>query len=284
MPPTKLALTDLLPLPNSAIKIPRLGFGVYQSPTKTCIASCLHALKHGYRHIDTAQYYRNEIDVGHAMQQSGLPRSDIFVTTKILAAGGSVENSYQKCLESVKKIDPRDEGYVDLFLIHSPGAGANKRREMWEALERLLKEGRTKAIGVSNYGVGHIEEMKSYAKIWPPHVNQIELHPWCQQRTIVSYCHQHSIVVEAYSPLVRAQKSHDPTLVAVAKKYSRTPAQVLIRYCLQKGWVPLPKSDTPSRIEENANVYGFEIGEAEMKELDGLDEGEDGAIVQAVRN
>ena len=111
-----------------------------------------------------------------------------------------------------------------------------------------------------------------------------QLHPWCQQRTIVDYCNKNSIVVEAYSPIVRNQKAHDPTLTSIAKQVGKTPSQVLIRYCLEKGWVPLPKSDTPSRIEENADVFGFELGEEHMKTLDGLDRGEDGAIVQAVRN
>lgn len=171
----KFALTDLLTLPNSSTRIPRLGFGVYQSPSATCIASCLHALKHGYRHIDTAQYYRNESEVGEALLQSQLKREEVFVTTKILAAGGSVEKSWQKCVDSIEKIHPGDGGYVDLFLIHSPNSGAAKRKEMWLALERLLEEGRVKAIGVSNYGVGHIEEMKAFAKVWPPHVNQIEV-------------------------------------------------------------------------------------------------------------
>ena len=113
--------------------------------------------------------------MGEAVRQSGLKRSDVFLTTKILAAAGSVEKSYQKCLNSVNQIDPGEQGYVDLFLIHSPSSGTEKRKEMWGALERLLEEGRVKSIGVSNYGVGHIEEMKSYAKIWPPHVNQIEV-------------------------------------------------------------------------------------------------------------
>lgn len=139
------------------------------------MSSCLHALSHGYRHIDTAQFYQNEASVGQAVRESGLPRSSIFLTTKILAAAGSVEKSYQRCIDSVEKIDPGEKGYVDLFLIHSPNSGAAKRKEMWLALERLLEEGRARSIGVSNYGIGHIEEMKGYAKTWPPHVNQIEV-------------------------------------------------------------------------------------------------------------
>ncbi len=170
----KMAITDLLPLPNSSVKIARLGFGVYQSPPAVCIKSCLTALQTGYRHIDTAQFYRNETEVGAAVQQSGIARSEIFITTKILSAGGSPEATYKKCRESVTKIDGED-GYVDLFLIHSPSGGKAGRKEMWQALERLVEEGRARSIGVSNFGVGHVQEMKEWARIWPPHVNQIEV-------------------------------------------------------------------------------------------------------------
>jgi diketogulonate reductase-like aldo/keto reductase len=171
----KLAITDLLPLPNCSTKIPRLGFGVYQSSTSQCVQSCLNALKSGYRHIDTAQFYANEAEVGRAVKESGIKRSDVFLTTKILSAAGSVQKSYEKCLASVEKVDVAEDGYVDMFLIHSPNSGKEKRKEMWLALERLYDEGKVRSIGVSNYGVGHIEEMRSYAKVWPPHVNQIEV-------------------------------------------------------------------------------------------------------------
>lgn len=176
MPP-KLTLTSTLPLPlpNSQITIPRLGFGVYQSHGKQCITSCLTALRAGYRHIDSAQFYRNEAEVGQALRQSGVPRSEVFLTTKILSSGGSDQATYQKCVDSVQSMDPGDKGYVDLFLIHSPSGGKAARKEMWQALERLLEEGKTRSIGVSNFGRGHIEEMREYAKVWPPHVNQIEV-------------------------------------------------------------------------------------------------------------
>ena len=286
--------------------------------------------------------------MGEAVRESGLSRSDVFLTTKILSAGGTPEATYKKCLQSVEKIDDglgkggngESKGYVDLFLIHSPHAGTGGRKLMWQALERLKDEGRVKAIGVSNYGIGHIEEMKTYVKVWPPHVNQIEvsfrtslskslflfrspylfvisinwhiqhfghivnrlqptalqwypgmrwlityqLHPFCQQREVVDYCNQNKIIVEAYSPIVRNQKAHDPTLTKLAKAHGKTVSQILIRYCLQKGWVPLPKSDTKSRIEENINVYDFELSQDDLSILDGLDQGERGAIVEAVRN
>jgi diketogulonate reductase-like aldo/keto reductase len=170
-----LTIKSTLRLRDSSIQIPRLGYGVYLSPANVCKESCLTALKAGYRHIDTAQFYANESQVGEALQASGLPRSEVFITTKILSAAGSVDKSYQKCIDSVRKIDPREDGYVDLFLIHSPNAGGKVRKELWQALERLYKEGKAKSIGVSNFGVSHIEELKSYAKVWPPHANQIEV-------------------------------------------------------------------------------------------------------------
>lgn len=177
---SNLAITSTLALPNSSVRIPRLGFGVYQSGPSVCVQSCLSALEAGYRHIDTAQFYANEGEVGEAVRQSNLPRSDVFITTKVLSAAGSVEKTYQKCVDSVNKFDSNSgsedaKSYVDLFLVHSPNAGSKARKEMWLALERLYEEGRAKSIGVSNYGVGHIEEMKSYAKVWPPHANQIEV-------------------------------------------------------------------------------------------------------------
>ena len=174
MSASKLALTTTLALPNSSIRIPQLGFGIYQSPKDVCMKSCLTALKGGYRHIDSAQFYQNESEMGEAARQSSIPRSSIFLTTKVLSSAGSPEATYKRCLDSVKKVDGED-GYLDLFLIHSPHGGSAARKEMWQALEKLESEGRVKSIGVSNFGVGHIEEMKSYAQIWPPHINQIEV-------------------------------------------------------------------------------------------------------------
>lgn len=168
------SITDLLPLPNSSARIPRLGFGVYRSPSEQCVQSCLKALDVGYRHIDTAQFYANEAEVGEALRSSGLPRDQVFVTTKILSPAGSVDATYDKLLASVETIGGPG-GYVDLFLIHSSSSGPAGRKQLWQALERLLQEGHAKSIGVSNFGVKHIEEMRSYAKVWPPHVNQIEV-------------------------------------------------------------------------------------------------------------
>lgn len=172
---TNLTLTDLIPLPQSGVHIPRLGFGVYRIHGEQCIESTLTALQVGYRHIDTAQFYGNEAEVGQAaLRQSGLPRDQVFVTTKIMTPAGSPQATYNKVVESVDKIAGKD-GYVDLFLIHSSKSGPAGRKELWQALEKLLEEGRTRSIGVSNYGITHLEEMRAYAKVWPPCVNQLEV-------------------------------------------------------------------------------------------------------------
>ncbi|KAH8702346.1 putative aldo-keto reductase [Talaromyces proteolyticus] len=278
---TTLAITDPLPLRNSTRSIPRLGFGVYRIHGKECVQATGAALKAGYRHIDTAQFYGNEKEVGEIVRTSGIPRDEVFMTTKIMTPAGSPEATYQKAVDSVDKIAGKD-GYVDLFLIHSPSSGQTGRKQLWQALERLVEEGRAKSIGVSNYGIKHIEEMKAYAKIWPPDVNQIELHPWCQQPRIDRYCKANGIVIEAYCPLVRANKFNDPTLVGLAKKYEKSTAQILIRYSLQKGWVPLPKSSTPDRIISNADVYDFHISKEDMGILDSLDQGDAGVVVESV--
>ena len=173
MEATKLKITDTVRFLN-AVNIPSLGFGVYLSPRDRCTASCKAALQTGYRHIDTAQYYGNENEVGKAVRESGLKRSEVFITTKVLDAKGSVEDSYQRLLDSVREIGGED-GVIDLFLVHSATVGAEARKELWLALEKLYKEGKAKSIGVSNYGVGHMEEMKEYATTWPPHVNQLEV-------------------------------------------------------------------------------------------------------------
>jgi len=194
-----------------------------------------------------------------------------------------VNKTYDELIDSVRKIDGED-GYVDCFLIHTASGGSKSRKEIWLALEKLLDDGKTRSIGVSNWGIGHLEELRGFAKVWPPHVNQIELHPFAQQREIVEYCQKNEIVVEAYCPLVRNTKAKDPTLNEIANKHNKQTGHVLIRYCLQKGWVPLPKSDNPERIVENANVYDFELTKEEMDRLDGLDQGDRGAIVEAVVN
>ncbi|KAK4689026.1 hypothetical protein P7C73_g1079, partial [Tremellales sp. Uapishka_1] len=254
---------------SSGTKIPQLGFGVYQSPPEMTEKTVATALKCGYRHIDSAQWYENEKQVGSIVHSSSsqYPRPSIFLTTK-LGPPGRIQ---ERLDESVRLIDPRgSEGYVDLFLIHSPSGGPELRPVQWGLMEKLVNEGKAKAIGVSNYGVKHLQEMEGYAEI-PPAVNQIELHPWCQQPDIVSYCQSHNIALEAYSPLVQGTKASDPTLMHIAGETGKSWAQVLIRWSLQRGFIPLPKSDTPERIASNFDVYDFELSEEQMAALNALD-------------
>jgi diketogulonate reductase-like aldo/keto reductase len=292
----KLTLESTLSLPSSTsitdskrLTIPQLGFGVWDSPKDKCKASVLEALKVGYRHIDTAQGYGNEAEVVEAVTQSGLARDDVFATTKIWAVASPegetdtnkmLEATYQKFANGPMGGGKEKQFRPDLVLIHTARMGNPKRKVIWNVLEKLQAEGRTVSIGVSNYGVANLEELRTYAKSWPPAVNQIELHPWCQQREVVEFCKKEGIVVQAYCPIVRNKKADDPTLKGIAEKLKVTPNQVLLRYSLQKGWNPLPKSDNPARIKQNADLYGFELDAEDMKTLDALDQGEKGAISQ----
>lgn len=174
MSANQLSIQSALGLPNSTNKIPQIGFGVYLSPPEKCVNSCLKALEAGYRHIDTAQYYANEESVGRALRESNLPRQDVYITTKILSPGSDVDSTYQKIVDSVEKLAGKD-GYVDLFLIHSPNGGKDGRKLMWQALEKAKEAKIVREIGVSNYGIQHIEEIKSIGKVWPPAINQIEV-------------------------------------------------------------------------------------------------------------
>jgi len=177
-----------------------------------------------------------------------------------------------------KSVEDVNLGFVDLFLIHSPTFGPEGRQRLWTALEDAQSRGLVKSIGVSNFGVKHLQQLKESSRIMPA-VNQIELHPWCQQREIVEYCKSENIAVQAYCPLVRGEKFKDETLVKISQKHGKSPAHVLLRWSLQKGYIPLPKSDTPSRIESNADVFDFELSEEDMSQLDSLDEGSTAAVV-----
>ncbi|KIP08492.1 hypothetical protein PHLGIDRAFT_23512 [Phlebiopsis gigantea 11061_1 CR5-6] len=251
--------------------MPLLGLGVYQNYSAK--ASVLEALAAGYRHVDSAQAYRNEADVGAAVAESGLSREQVFITSKII----SRDHGYEKTLAAVEKsLGKIGGGYIDLFLIHNPHAGAALRLATYRALLDLRAAGKLRDVGVSNYGVKHLEEIRA-AGLEPPAVNQIELHPLCQQKPIVAYCQKNAIVVQAYTPLIRGNFD-EPAFQDIARKHGRDVAQILIRWSLQKGFVPLPKSATPSRIYSNAQVYDFALDEDDMKRLDALDRGAAGSV------
>lgn len=253
----------------SGTSIPVLGFGVFESPPKVTHASVTAALAAGYRHFDTAQYYENEQQVGTAILASKIPRSEVFVTTKILnPINDSVQETYDSCKASVEK---SGLGFLDLFLIHTPSSGPQGRLTMWSALQKLQADGLVKAIGVSNFGIRHINELIDSGAPKPA-INQIELHPYLQQPEIVKFCQNHEIVVQAYCPLTRGERFQDATLLKIGKAHGKSTAQVLIRWSLQKGYVPLPKSDNEVRIKQNADVFDFAMTKEEMDAIDGLNE------------
>ncbi|KIJ23623.1 hypothetical protein M422DRAFT_77224 [Sphaerobolus stellatus SS14] len=248
-----------------------IGLGVYKNDE--CKPACLAALKHGYRHIDSARIYRNEAVVGEAVKESGIPRSEIFITTKILSSDGGYESTIAAVDQSLDKFKFE---YIDLYLIHEPLAGKEKRLQTYRALLECQKAGKIRTVGVSNFAVKHLEELKEAGMIKPA-VNQLELHPFCQQKEIVEYCQKNGIIVQAYCPLVRG-KFDDPVLQRTAKKHSKDVAQVLVRWSLQRGFIPLPKSAQPSRIISNAEVYDFELDSEDMSAIDALDQGKAGEI------
>jgi methylglyoxal/glyoxal reductase len=252
---------------NNGVEIPRLGLGVFRAPrgeeTRQAVSD---ALALGYRHIDTARIYGNERDVGTAVRDSGLPRQEIFVTTKLWNDDQGYESTLRACERSLKELGLE---YVDLYLVHWPVPG--KRLDSWRAMEKLLADGKCRAIGVSNFTERHLEELLRDSKVVPA-VNQVEFSPFLYQKDLVRYCEGKGIAVEAYSPLTKGQRLGDPTLVEVAKRHSRTPAQVLIRWCLQHGLIVIPKSTRKERIRENSDVFGFELSAEEMRRLDGLNE------------
>jgi diketogulonate reductase-like aldo/keto reductase len=220
------------------------------------------ALRVGYRHLDTTALYRNEAAVGKAVHASGIPREEVFVTTKLWPTDFlDPEGAF------VRSLTLLDIGYVDLYLVHWPVPLMPKG--VWQALERIYASGRARAIGVSNYGTKEIEKTLAYATV-PPMVNQVRFHPGHADQGLLAYCKEHGIVVEAYSPLGRGHLVGNEVVGAIAKAHSKTPAQVLIRFALEHGTVPLPKSSTPARISENTDVFDFTLSPAEVERLNTL--------------
>ncbi|KAG0355838.1 hypothetical protein BG005_005244 [Podila minutissima] len=255
---------------SNARQIPLLGLGVYATePGKATEDAVLWALQAGYRHIDTAAAYGNEVSVGNAIRKSGIPREQIFVTTKLYEDDQGFEKALEACELSLEKLGL---DYIDLYLIHSPLMGAELRNESWNALQKLVAQGKVKSIGVSNYGVHHLKELLGSNPTIRPVVNQIEVTPFNTRTDIVRFCESQHIAVEAYSPLSQGHKLQDPTLLKIAAKYSKTPAQVLIRWSLQKGFIVIPKSANKDRIEQNADVFDFDLADGDMNVLDSLNE------------
>ncbi len=254
---------------NNGVEMPLLGLGVFKVPNgQKTISVCQEAFAAGYRHIDTAMIYGNERDVGTAIKASGLAREDIFVTTKLW----NTDHGYQEALSAGREsLNRMGLDHIDLYLVHWPLEG--RRLETWKAMEQMLDEGLTRSIGVSNYMPRHLDELLAVCQHRPA-VNQIELHPfnYGYRLALIDLCRQHDIQVEAYSPLTRGKKFDDPRLAQLAAAYSKTPAQILIRWALDHEFAVIPKSLRAERIRENAAVFDFSMEASDKAWLDDFNE------------
>ena len=254
---------------NDGTTIPQLGFGVFQVPADDVAGVVTKALETGYRSIDTAAAYRNEKGVGQALRDSGIAREDLYVTTKLWNDDQGYDSTMRAFDESMTKLGL---DYLDLYLIHWPAPGAGKYVETWRAFEKLRADGRVRSIGVSNFQPSHLNELFEDTGTVPA-VNQVELHPRLQQADLRAVHAEHGIATEAWSPLGQGELIRDKAIGALAKKYDRTPAQVILRWHLQLGNIVIPKSVTPSRIEENFQVFDFELAADDMAAIGDLEAG-----------
>jgi diketogulonate reductase-like aldo/keto reductase len=250
---------------NNDIKIPLFGLGTYLNDNgRQAIDLILYAFGIGYRHIDTAAMYENEKEVGQAVRESGIPREDIFVTTKLWNS----DHGYDKTIKAFhRSLERSGLDYIDLYLIHWPVE--NLRLESWKALEKLYNEGLCKSIGVSNYMERHLEELQNNSSVIPA-VNQVEFSPFLYLKKLQNYCESKGIALESYSPLTKGYKLKDSNLIDIARSYDKSTSQILIRWCLQKGVIVIPKSSQKEHIKENADVFDFDISETDMVKLDNL--------------
>ncbi len=252
---------------NNGVEMPIFGLGVWQmSRGKETRGAVKFALKHGYRLIDTAKLYANEKDVGVAVKESRIPREEVFVTTKLWNGDHGYEAATKAFNRSLKEIDL---GFIDLYLIHWPVP--KLRGESWRAVTQVYSDGKCRAIGVSNYTIRHLEELLAISDIVPA-VNQVEFSPFLFQKDLLNFCRKHNIRLEAYSPLTKGIRLGEPSLVGIAGKYHRTPAQLLIRWALQHEVIVIPKSSRPERILENGRVFDFTISPVDMASMDSLSE------------
>jgi diketogulonate reductase-like aldo/keto reductase len=252
---------------NDERHLPQLGFGVFLVPPEEAAAASGHALETGYRAIDTAAAYRNERGVGEAVQASGLDRSDVYITTKLWNNQQGRDESRQALERSLGRLGV---DYIDLYLIHWPAPENDRYVETWKTLCELHEDGRARSIGVSNFRVSDLERVIEATGVTPA-VNQIELHPRFQQTELRAFHAEHGIVTESWSPLGRGGVLDDPTIAEIASAHGRTPAQAVLRWHLQLGLMVIPKSVTPSRIEENFGVFDFELSDVEMDQIAALD-------------
>lgn len=251
---------------NNRVEIPQLGFGVFQIEPSATREATLQALKAGYRHIDTAEMYGNEREVAEAIRDSGTNRADVFVTSKL----NNGYHAHDRALEAFNRsLEVMKFNYLDLFLIHWPLPAVGDFVETWRALEEIYRSGRARAIGVSNFQPHHIERLVSECAIVPA-VNQIEIHPYFTQEEVRAFDREHGIATEAWSPIAQGQVLDDPTIVGVADRLRRTPAQVTLRWHIQRGDIVFPKTVTPGRMAENLALFDFELTADDMAAITGL--------------
>jgi len=253
---------------NNGVKMPQLGFGVWQVEDQQATVAVKKALEVGYRLIDTAMIYGNEAGVGRAVKESGIPREDLFITTKVWNADHGYEKTLKAYDESLSRLGL---DYVDLYLIHWPTPKYDQYIDTYKALEKLYHDGRVRAIGVCNFEKEHLERLLKECDVVPV-LNQIECHPYLQQNELKAFCAEHNIFVEAWSPLEQGgEVLKDEVIVKIAESHGKTPAQVVLRWHLQNNTIAIPKSVTPSRIEENFHVFDFELTSEEMAAIGKLD-------------
>jgi diketogulonate reductase-like aldo/keto reductase len=255
---------------NTGTTMPAIGFGTWQLEAgKIAQSSVEAALEVGYRLIDTAKIYGNEESVGRAIKNSGLKRGDIFVTTKLWQGDLGYDSALKAFDESLQKLGL---DYLDLYLIHWPGDDKQKRFESWKALTEIHQKDRAKAVGVSNFTTRHLKQLAEVSKLTPA-VNQVEFHPFMyqQQKELLGYCQDNDIVFEAYSPLARGMLN-DNLLTKIGEKYSKTASQVMLRWAIQQGTLPLPRSKNPDHIKENFNVFNFELSTKDMEDINSINQ------------
>jgi 2,5-diketo-D-gluconate reductase A len=255
---------------NNGVSIPQLGFGVFLIEPDETKDATLAALEVGYRHIDTAEMYGNEAQVGEAVRASGIDRDDIFVTSKLNNSFHDYEDALNAFDQTLKDLA---FDYLDLFLVHWPLPGVGDFVETWKAMEEIYRSGRCRAIGVSNFQKHHLQRLFDETEIVPA-INQIEVHPYLTQDELRAFGAEHGIPTEAWSPLGRGAVLEEPTLVQIAKQHDRTPAQVTLRWALQRGDIVFPKSVNRHRMEENFDVFGFELSQDEIDQISALNRDE----------
>ena len=257
---------------SNGVKMPSIGFGTYKSGSDEETAKIIkYALNIGYRQIDTASFYGNEVGIGNGIKESGINREDIFLVTKLW----NDDHGYDKTIEAFNKsLERLQVDYIDLYLIHWP----NKlNSETWKAFEHLYKTGKVKSIGVCNFKIGHLEELKKTAEIMPM-VNQVEIHPQSSKNDMLRYCEENNIQLVAWSPIMRGKLFSNELILGLAEKYKKTIAQIILRWHVQRGIIPIPKSSNEGRIKENLSIFDFELSNDDMSIIDSLNEGDNVSV------